>query len=183
MLSSLLLCCMMSFADSLPPLDTTLFVPRAPILSDTQPRRPRPVTYSDAYFTRLTIHRWGSYTMLPLFAAEVALGQNLINDSRPPSWIKSTHVGVALGIGALFTSNTVTGVWNLWESRKDPAGRTRRLVHSALMIASDAGFVATGLLAEDAGHSVDGRNRHRTVALTSMGVAAVGGVMMWFWKD
>ena len=182
MLSSLLLCCMMSITDSLPAVDTTSFVPRPFVLSDTQPR-PKAVSHSDAYYTRLTIHRWGSYTMLPLFAAEVALGQNLINDSRPPSWIKPTHVGVALGIGALFTANTVTGVWNLWESRKDAPGRTRRFVHSALMIASDAGFVATGLLGDDAGHSVNSRDRHRNVALTSMAVAAVGGAMMWFWKD
>src|SRR5690349_6804698 len=181
MLSSLLLCCMMSITDSLPAVDTTSFVARPFVLSDTQPR-PRSVSHSDAYYTRLTIHRWGSYTMLPLFAAEVALGQNLINDTRPPSWIKSTHVGVALGIGALFTSNTVTGVWNLWESRNDP-GRTRRFVHSALMIASDAGFVATGILGDEAGHSVQSQNRHRTVALSSMAVAAVGGAMMWLWKN
>jgi hypothetical protein len=51
------------------------------------------------------------------------------------------------------------------------------------MIASDAGFVATGILGDDAGHSVHSQDRHRTVALTSMAVAAVGGAIMWFWKD
>src|ERR1044071_8021915 len=106
--------------------------------------RPRAIEYSDAYYTRLTIHRYGSYAMLPLFAAEYALGDKLINDPSPGSWIKSTHEVVALGIGALFTVNTVTGVWNLWESRNDPAGRTRRLVHTALMLASAAGFAYPG---------------------------------------
>jgi hypothetical protein len=56
---------------------------------------------------------------------------------------KGAHVAVGVGIGALFGINTVTGVWNLWESRKDPNGRTRRVVLSILMLASDAGFVAT----------------------------------------
>ena len=41
-----------------------------PVVADTPVARPRPraIEYSDAYNTRLTIHRIGSYTMLPLFA-------------------------------------------------------------------------------------------------------------------
>jgi len=39
--------------------------------------------------------------------------------------------------------NSVTGVWNLWESRHQPAGRTRRTLHGLLMLAADAGFGAT----------------------------------------
>src|SRR5690349_12644660 len=103
-------------------------------------RRPRPIEYGDAYYTRLTIHRYGSYAMIPLFVAEYSLGQNLMNDASPASWMKPSHAAVAGGIGVLFGVNTITGVWNLWESRDDPAGRTRRIVHSVMMIASDAGF-------------------------------------------
>jgi hypothetical protein len=144
-------------------------------------RRRHAIQYSDAYAVRLQIHRIGSYTMLPLFAAEYALGQNLLNDSRPPSWLKPTHVGVALGVGALFTVNTVTGVLNLWESRSDPADRTRRWLHASLMLASDAGFVWTGAIGQNSRTS-DARQRHKNVALASIGLSTAGTVMMWLWK-
>src|SRR5262249_21338242 len=91
-----------------PSIDTASLLAPAP--PDTIRRR-HAIQYSDAYAVRLKIHRIGSYTMLPMFAAEYALGQNLLNDASPPTWIKPTHVGVALGIGALFTVNTVTGAW------------------------------------------------------------------------
>ena len=152
------------------------------IESDTIRRRARAVEYSDAYAIRLTIHRIGSYTMLPLFGAEYALGQNLLNDSRPPSWIRSTHAGTALGLGALFRVNTVTGVWNLWDARHDPAGRTRRIIHVSLMLASDAGFATTGVLGGSA-HSVNDNRLHRNFAIGSMALAAAGTAMMWLWKD
>jgi hypothetical protein len=149
-------------------------------LGDTVRRR-HSVSYSDAYAVRLRIHRIGSYTMLPLFAAEYGLGQNLLNDSRPSSWIQPTHTSVALGIGALFTVNTVTGLWNLWDSRNDPADRTRRWIHTSLMMASNAGFVWTRAIGGDS-HTSNQRQRHKTVALSSMAVSAAGTVMMWLWK-
>jgi hypothetical protein len=97
---------------------------------------------------------------------------------------------VAGGIGVLFTVNTVTGVWNLWDSRQDPAGRTRRIVHSALMLASDGGFLATAALAPGRNRRFDSfsdyQNRqrvHRNVAIGSIAVSAIGGGMMWFWKE
>jgi hypothetical protein len=146
-------------------------------------RRVRSIEYSDAYNTRLTIHRIGSYTLLPLFAGEYYLGDQLLNGTNPPSWTKSAHVAVATGIAALFTINTVTGTWNLWDSREDPAGRTRRYLHTALMLASDAGFVWTGAIAGDAKHDVDAGKRHRNVALGSIGLSTAGTALMWFWKD
>jgi hypothetical protein len=148
---------------------------------DTLQRRPRPVEYGDAYAVRLQIHRDGSYAMLPLFAAEYALGQNLLNDARPASWLKPTHAGVALGLGTLFTANTVTGAWNLWDSRGDPAGRTRRWIHTTLMLASDAGFAWAGAIGNS--RSVDAERHHRTVALGSIALSTVGVTMMWLWKD
>ena len=41
----------------------------APIDTPTVRRR-HAIQYSDQYYTRLTIHRYGSYAMLPLFVAE-----------------------------------------------------------------------------------------------------------------
>ena len=113
---------------------------QAPLPLDTPVvQRPRAVEYSDSYYTRLTIHRISSYTMLPLFVGEYSLGQNLINDAAPPGWMKPAHAAVASGIGILFTVNTVTGLWNLWEARQDPDGRARRTVHSILMLPRDGG--------------------------------------------
>jgi hypothetical protein len=152
-------------------------------------RRPLAVEYSDAYYTRLTIHRIGSYTMLPLFAAEYSLGQNLIQDASPPTWMKPTHALVAGGIGVLFGINTITGVWNLWDSRNDSDGRTRRIVHSVLMLASDAGFAAAGATAPghhdhfvDYGTYLHRERVHRGIAIGSIAASTIGGVMMWFWK-
>lgn len=172
-----------------PLLDTASVASAALVMPVDTPvvRRRRAVQYSDQYYTRLTIHRYGSYLMLPLFAGEYALGQNLINDANPSSWIKPTHTGVALGIGALFVVNTVTGGWNLWESRDDPSNRTLRIAHTVLMLASDAGFVITGALTPKE-HSFDfneirtSRNRHRNWAIGSMAVSTAGTALMWFVK-
>ena len=146
-------------------------------------RRVRAIQYSDAYNTRLTIHRLGSYAMLPLFAGEYYLGDRLLNGTNPPGWVKNTHVGVAGALGVLFTVNTVTGAWNLWDSRSDPAGRTRRYVHAGLMLAADAGFLWTGAIGGDADHGSDAGRHHRNVALGSIAVSTVGTALMWFWKD
>ena len=172
-----------------PVVDTVLST-RAPLavpLDTPVVRRRRAVEYSDQYYTRLTIHRYGSYAMLPMFAAEYALGQNLINDANPPGWVKPTHLGVALGLGALFTVNTVTGAWNLWESRDDPSNRALRITHTVLMLAADAGFMITGAQTPTE-HSSDfatiqaSRNRHRNWAIGSMAVSTAGTALMWFVK-
>jgi len=151
-------------------------------LADTEPKRRHAVEYSDWYSRRLTIHRLGSYTMLPLFGAEYVLGNQLLHGNEE-SGMKPAHVAVATGIGALFTVNTVTGLWNLWDSRSDPAGRKRRTLHSLAMLASDAGFVWTGAIGDGAKRSDANARRHRNVALGSIGVATIGTAMMWFWKN
>ena len=158
---------------------------------DTTPRpRRRAVELSDAYATRLTIHRVASYTMPPLFVAEYVLGQKMINaredlangiDNPVNPNTRTAHQIVAGGVAALFAINTVTGVWNLYETRHQEDGRTLRWVHSILMLASDAGFAATGLVASNARHgSVDDARLHRNVALASMAPATVGAVIMWY---
>jgi hypothetical protein len=79
----------------------------------------------------------------------------------------------------LFVVNTLTGVANLWESRASTDDRALVWTHSALMLAADAGFIATAAVAGDAGHSVSGQDRHRNVALASIGIATVGTLVMW----
>ena len=153
--------------------------------ADTGGRRPRAIEYSDFYGVRLEIHKAASYATLPLVIGEYALGQSLYNHPPGTSATLTAHQITALGLAGLFGVNTVTGAWNLWDSRHDPNDKARRYIHAALMFISDAGFVA-------AGASAPGRRRvladpsaatsHRTIALTSMGVALVGYGMMLIWK-
>ena len=98
----------------------------------TQSPAPAPLAmeYSEAYRTRAKIHRYASFATLPLFATEVALGQS--GYDSPSDAKRNAHIAVGTAIGGLFAVNTVTGVWNLWEARKDPNGRKRRLVHGLL---------------------------------------------------
>ncbi|MEO6877975.1 MAG: hypothetical protein ABI205_05800 [Gemmatimonadaceae bacterium] len=146
-------------------------------------KRPRAIEYSDAYNTRLTIHRIGSYTMLPLFAGEWYLGDRLLNGVNPPGWMKPAHAGVAGALGVLFTVNTITGAWNLWDSRDEPAGRTRRYLHTGLMLASDAGFAWAGAIGGSAKHNYSTARQHRNIALGSIALSTAGTALMWFWKD
>ena len=148
------------------------------------PTRPKAVSYSDAYLLRRKIHKYASFATAPLFVAEAVVGQKLYDGNGSES-LRGVHSGLAAGVAVLFGVNSVTGVWNLWEARKDPNGRTKRMVHGILMLCADAGFVATGALApheeEEEGprtQSGSGRSTHRTVALTSMGVAAFSYLYM-----
>lgn len=139
-------------------------------------QRPIAIEYSDAYNSRRKIHMIASYATIPLFAAQYWAGEKLFDD-RENSSAKSLHGALTIGIASLFGVNTVTGVWNLWEARKDPNGRTRRLVHGLMMLGADAGFAATGALAPDDDNSA-GRSTHRTVAITSMGISVASYVYM-----
>ena len=143
---------------------------------------PPPVAfeYSDAYRTRAKIHKVASLATLPLFATEGFLGQSLYDN--PSSGKKDAHLAVATGIGALFAVNTVTGVWNLIEARKDPTHRGRRLAHGLLMLASDGGFVATAALGPGDEHG-ESRGAHRAMAFTSIGLASAGYLIMLFGGD
>lgn len=166
---------------------------RRPLLrirADTVPRA-RAVILSDGYTTRLTIHRYGSYAMLPLFAGQYVLGTKLLAQKdgvydgtrRVPvdATLRRNHGLVAKGVAALFVVNTTTGLWNLWEARHDGADHTRRTVHVLAMLGANAGFVVTGLMSSKA---VDRRpsdaRAHRNVALASMGLATSGVALMWF---
>lgn len=166
---------------------TPLAVAPAPALSlprvraDTGAKpRPKAVEYSDAYATRLTIHRWASYAMLPVFVGQYAAGRQLVEKGRydAPQWARTSHAVLATTTAGLFGLNTLTGVWNLWEGRHDPSGRAWRTTHSVLMLVADAGFVATGLAANDAGESRENRQRHQNLAIGSMAVATTSWLMM-----
>lgn len=146
--------------------------------------RAKAIEYSHAYGVRRKIHVVASIATLPLFVTEYVLGKKLYDGTGGES-VRSAHGAVGAGIGVLFGVNTVTGVWNLWEGRQDPAHRGRRLAHGIMMLGADAGFVATGMLApnrEDPQQYLDRRSIHRTVALTSMAVATASYLMMLLWK-
>jgi hypothetical protein len=150
------------------------------------PQRPRVVEYTHAYDVRLTIHKYASYATLPLFAAEFVLGQKLYNNPPGSSSTLQAHQMVALGVAGLFAVNTITGAWNLWDSRKNPEGRLKRWIHGSLMIISDAGFVATGATAPGRRKVLNdpaAARLHRTIAITSIGTALAGYGMMLLWKD
>ncbi len=115
--------------------------------------------YSDGYRFRAKIHRYASFATLPLFALEGYFGQSLYNN--PTEGRKSAHLAVATGMGVLFGVNAVTGVWNLLEARKDPNGRTRRMVHGILMLAASGGFVATAATAPESELGEGGQNSER----------------------
>lgn len=151
-----------------------------PLLSDTIPRRRASVAYSDAYGTRATIHRRLSYAMVPLFALSYFTGDKLFKEGQSaPSWVLNTHRASATSAAVLFTANTITGGWNMWEARHDPINRKRRYLHSALFIAASAGFTYSGaVLAEQAERSESKRRDHRTLNLVSMGLSASSVLVM-----
>jgi len=148
-------------------------------------KRRRAVVMSDAAILRLRIHRYASYTVIPLFALQAIAGNQLLQADNGgverPGWAKSAHSFGAAAIGTVFAVNTITGVWSLYDQRANTDGRTRRWVHSILMLASDAGFTWTGIkLADDAKRSSSSRDDHRNVAYASIGTALVGYGIMYF---
>lgn len=149
-----------------------------PADKDTDQQRTTAVTYSDAYAVRAKIHRWASYATLPLFGAQYILGTKLDNGTGGEP-VRATHAAIATSMVGLFGVNSVTGLWNLWESRNDPTKRGRRLLHGLLMLGADGGFMATGMLAptNDGGGN---RDLHKQVAITSMVVATTGYLIMLF---
>ena len=151
---------------------------------DTVHRRAKAVEVSDFYELRLRVHRYASYATIPLFVAQTVAGNQLMQADKSgaakPGWASGVHSAGAAGLGVLFTLNTVTGVWNLWDSRHNDVGRTKRIVHSVLLLAADGGFALAGSSGgDDAEQSQASRNHHRDIAYASMGTALVGyGVML-----
>jgi len=142
------------------------------------------VDYGHAYDVRAKIHKYASYSMLPMFGAQVVVGRKLRNEldsgEDTHGGLKTAHTALATGIVGLFAVNSVTGVWNLVQSRNDPNQRGLRLAHSLMMLGADAGFVATAMITPNE-HEHGGpfsNGPHRTIALTSMGVATASYLIM-----
>jgi hypothetical protein len=152
--------------------------------SDAQPLHAAAVEHSDAYRTRAKIHKIASFATLPLFAAEVALGQSIYNTAAVSSGNRSAHIAVGTGIIGLFAVNTVTGAWNMFgEDRQESKGRSLRLVHALLMMAADAGFVATAVTGPHSNRREaltipTGEATHRAIAFSSIGIGTTGYLVM-----
>ncbi|NOT07048.1 MAG: hypothetical protein HOP28_02470 [Gemmatimonadales bacterium] len=149
---------------------------------DTARSRPhiKAIEYGDGYRMRLKIHRTLSYAMIPMFVGSYVTGNAILtNRNNPPDWARSLHKPLAYGTAALFTANTITGVWNFMEGRKDPRGQVKRTVHSLLFLAAGAGFAYTGTsLAESARNREDPGRFHRTVGMASMAIATLNWAVM-----
>ena len=166
------------------PAITTAGLRRTRSSGDSAQGRPKVIELSDWYYRRLTIHRWVAYGTLPVFAAQWAAGQRLYDDSRAaPTWAKTTHrVGATLLAGG-FTVNTVTGLWNLWDSRSVEQGRALRAVHALSILVADGMFTYAGAkLSDEAEQSSAKRREHRTIALSAMALTTVSGVAMKLWN-
>jgi hypothetical protein len=90
---------------------------------------------------------------------------------------------VGTAITGLFAVNTVTGVWNMWESRQDPIHHKLKLVHGILMLGADAGFVATfasGPGGRETTTLDTQKQTHRSIAITSIGLATASYLVMLF---
>jgi hypothetical protein len=171
-------------AVDVPGADTPDAVAVDPAGAQAPPMHPAAIQLSHAYEVRAKIHKYASVATLPLFGTQLALGESLYSSSTHGK--RMAHAVVGTAIGGLFIANSVTGVWNLVESRKDPNGRTRRLVHGLLMLGADVGFLATSMTAPD--HESGGglatftanRGTHRTLGITSIGVGTAGYLIMLF---
>jgi len=144
------------------------------------------IQHSEAYLLRAKIHKIASYATLPLFATELALGQSIYNSPTNLETKKSAHIIVGTGLIGLFGVNTLTGAWNLFgEGRQDKEGRTLRLVHGLLMMASDAGFVATSMTgpggrSRRSANFENDKSLHRNLAVASISTGTIGYLLMLF---
>jgi hypothetical protein len=148
------------------------------------PTRPRAVEVSDWYNRRLTIHRRLSYTVIPLFGFQYAAGSQIWKKgAAAPAWARNGHRAGAATIAGVFAVNTVTGVWNLWDSRSVAQGRAMRYLHATSMLVADAGFTWAGAkLSEQAETDFEKRKLHRKVALASIGISVTSGLLMKFFN-
>jgi hypothetical protein len=169
------------------PIAASVAAEAARAAADPQDPQARPVAieFSEGYERRGKIHKYASYATAPLFATELWLGQSLYNDPQGLTSAKrGAHIAVGTAITALFAVNTVTGVWNMVEGWKAPAGRNKRLIHGLLMMGADVGFLATASSGPGGRNSLinfdANKSRHRTIAFTSIGLGSAGYLMMLF---
>ena len=147
--------------------------------------RPKAVEVSEWYGRRLTIHRRLSYAIIPMFGFQALAGRQIWDKGDlAPEWALTGHRVGAAAIASAFTVNAVTGAWNLWDSRSTDEGRGRRYLHAVSMLAASAGFTYAGaVLSEQAETDSGKRKLHWQVAVSSMGLTAVSGVLMKILND
>lgn len=150
-----------------------------------QQGRPRAVEVSEWYGRRLTLHRRLSYALIPAFGFQALAGKQIWDKgTAAPAWARTGHRVGATAIAAIFTANVATGAWNLWDSRGTADGRARRYVHAAAMLTASAGFTYAGaVLSAQAERSIEKRELHWQVAVSSMGITVVSGVLMKLLND
>jgi hypothetical protein len=122
---------------------------------------------------------------MPLIVSQAIVGQKLMDRTGDESGsLRSAHSALTAGLGAVFGIESVTGVWNMLEARKNHVRSRKHLIHGILMLAADAGFVATAALApghDDEEGQIRRNNRdstHQAVGFASLGVATVSYVYM-----
>ena len=152
------------------------------LMNDTTRRRKiKAIEYSDGYHDRLKVHKIMSFAMIPLFVGSAVTGFQLRNKrDQAPQWARDLHGPFAGGTAVLFGMNSLTGAWNLWEGRKDPAGRTRRLIHSAMFLAAGAGFVYVTAAGDNIQTVGKPNHWHRDIAIGSMTISLVSWSIMLF---
>jgi hypothetical protein len=147
--------------------------------------RPKVVEVSDWYARRLTLHRRTAYAIIPMFGFQALAGRQLWDKgSLAPAWARTGHRVGATAIAGAFTINVVTGVWNLWDARGATEGRALRYLHSASMLAATAGFTYAGAVLSEQAEKDSGKKKlHWQVAISSMGITAVSGILMKVLND
>lgn len=117
--------------------------------------------------------------MVPFFVGSAVTGFELRSKGvDAPPWARQLHGPFAGGTAALFGMNTLTGLWNLVESRRDPAGRGKRLLHSALFIAAGAGFTYVTAAGDNIRSYGRPNHWHRDIAIASMGLSLTSWSLM-----
>ena len=157
--------------------------------ADTGDTRPKAIEYSDAYYTRLTIHRYASYAELPLFATEYALGQKILNGQRTgrlrvlghPLGAQGRRRRARRAVRGQHGDRGVEPDRGAARSRPGaPGGTSTRYACCWPTPASSTPprWPATREESEDGD-----ANRHRNAAIASISVATASTLMMWLWKD
>jgi hypothetical protein len=152
--------------------------------SQAPPSPPKAFSYDNGHYTRQKIHKYASLATLPLFVAEGIVGEKLMNETNTNNSLRGAHSALTAGMGVLFGAESIFGIWNMWDARKDPNGHSKRMIHGILMLAADAGFVATAVSAPKHQTNAQGvrtigdASTHRNIAFASMGIATVGYLYM-----
>jgi hypothetical protein len=171
-------------AESVPDTQPAFDLPTAPVAAPARvpfcspaAHRPAEEDVGEWYGRRLTLHRYAAWTAVAAFPVEIYTGWRLRSAGADPEWVRDTHRATVWVLGSTFAVNTVTGVWNWWDSRKEPQGRGWRTAHTLVMVAADAAMFATARAGQARARG-EGGEWHRELAFTTAGLTAIGHLMM-----